>query len=98
MANKFEYDVAFSFLAQDENIANQLNNVLLGRVKTFLYSEQQKKLAGTNGENTFNAVFGRESCSVAILTATHGVRLPGLRIEETAIGTVLTKRGMTSRF
>ena len=85
MADKFEYDVAFSFLAQDENIANQLNNVLLGRVKTFLYSEQQKKLAGTNGENTFNAVFGRESCSVAIFYRDAWGSTPGLCIEETAI-------------
>ncbi len=85
MADKFEYDVAFSFLAQDENIANRLNDALSGRVKTFLYSEQQKKLAGTDGENTFNAVFGRESRSVAILYREAWGSTPWTRIEETAI-------------
>ena len=67
MPDEFDYDVAFSFLAQDENVANQLNDALSGRVQAFLYSEQQKQLAGTDGENTFNAVFGRKSRSVAIL-------------------------------
>jgi hypothetical protein len=85
MVDEYEYDVAFSFLAQDEIIANQLNDALSGRVKTFLYSEQQKNLAGTDGEKTFNAVFERKSRSVAILYRNAWGSTPWTRIEETAI-------------
>ena len=37
-AESFEYDVAFSFLAEDEELATQLNDLLADRLSTFLYS------------------------------------------------------------
>ena len=43
--SEFLYDVAFSFLAPDEAIAVQLNEELRDRMRTFLYSEQQKAIA-----------------------------------------------------
>ena len=56
MANpEFEYDVAFSFHSLDEGLAAELNDLLQDRFKTFLYLEQQKVLAGTDGEETFRA-------------------------------------------
>ena len=67
MPHDFEYDVAFSFLAQDEGVATELNDALSERVKTFLYSKQQEQLAGTDGEKTFNAVFAEKSRFVVIL-------------------------------
>jgi hypothetical protein len=85
MPHDFEYDVAFSFLAQDESVATELNDALSERVKTFLYSEQQKQLAGTDGEKTFNAVFGEKSRSVVILYRDAWGTTPFTRIEETAI-------------
>jgi hypothetical protein len=60
LPHDFEYDVAFSFLAQDESVAAELNDALCERVKTFLYSKRQEQLAGTDGEKTFNAVFGEK--------------------------------------
>jgi hypothetical protein len=81
----FEYDVAFSFLATDEQIAFQLNDALKGSLKTFLYSEQQKQLAGTDGEVTFNSVFGQKSRSVVILYREQWGTTPWTRIEETSI-------------
>ena len=39
----YQFDVAISFLQQDENLAIQLNALLKDSVKTFLYSEQEKK-------------------------------------------------------
>jgi ssDNA-binding replication factor A large subunit len=56
----FEFDVAFSFLAQDEGLATRLNDLLQGRVRTFIYSERQKELAGKDGEQVFGSVFGDE--------------------------------------
>lgn len=67
MSVEYKYDVAFSFFAGDEALANQLNDELKDRLATFLYSERQKELAGTDGEETFARVFGSEARVVVIL-------------------------------
>jgi hypothetical protein len=85
MPHDFEYDVAFSFLGQDESVATELTDVLSGRVKTFLYSKQQEQLGGTDGEKTFKAVFGEKSRFVVILYRDAWGTTPWTRIEETAI-------------
>jgi hypothetical protein len=81
----FEYDVAFSFLDRDEPIALQLNDRLQDRVKTFVYTEQQKVVAGTDGEQTFNRVFGKEARVVVVLYREGWGETPWTRIEQTAI-------------
>jgi hypothetical protein len=53
-AEEFEYDIAFSFLASDEPTAIQINERLRDRVRTFLYSERQGAIAGTNGIESFS--------------------------------------------
>lgn len=83
--NEYEYEVAFSFLAQDEPLAIQLNDLLQDRVKTFLYSEQQKRIAGTDGEKTFGLVFGEQARLVVVLYRNGWGGSPWTRIEETAI-------------
>jgi len=40
------YDVAFSFLAEDEPTARALSEKLAGRISTFVFSERQRDLAG----------------------------------------------------
>ncbi|WP_363347926.1 hypothetical protein [Methylocystis echinoides] len=85
MEQEFEYDVAFSFLARDEDIAFQLNDALKGSLKTFIYSEQQKQIAGTDGEVAFNFVFGEKSRAVVILYRDDWGTTRWTRIEETAI-------------
>lgn len=82
---KFEYDVAFSFLAEDEPVANQINALIKGRLKTFVYSERQSELAGTDGEKTFNEVFGFESRVVVVLYREGWGERGWTQIEETAI-------------
>lgn len=82
---KYEYDVAFSFLAQDEPIAVQLNDLLQSRLRTFVYSGRQDEVAGTDGEKTFNAVFGEQSRLVVVLYRNGWGQTPWSRIEETAI-------------
>jgi hypothetical protein len=67
MRNDYEYDVAFSFTAQDEALATQLNDLVSDRLKTFLYSERQKELAGTDGQTTFSDVYGKNARIVVIL-------------------------------
>ena len=49
MTEAFAYDVGFSFVAMDEGVATQLNDLLSPRLKTFIYSERQRDIAGTDG-------------------------------------------------
>jgi hypothetical protein len=85
MTEIYDFDVAFSFLAQDEQIALSLNKLLKNRVKTFICSEQQKTLAGTDGEESFNEVFSSKARLVVILYRYSWGSTPWTRIEETAI-------------
>src|SRR3990172_12533316 len=81
----YEYEVAFSFLNEDEELAFRINDLIQDRVKTFIYSRQQEKIAGTDGEETFNQVFGSEARIVVVLYRTNWGKTPWTRIEETAI-------------
>jgi hypothetical protein len=80
-----KYDVAFSFLSQDEPLALQINDLLRDRMKTFVYWEHQEELAGTDGEKTFNLVFGEEARTVLVLYRQEWGTTPWTRVEETAI-------------
>lgn len=83
--NNFKYDVAFSFLNDDEKLVRKLNVILSKSLKTFVYFERQKEVAGTDGELTFNTVFGKESRCVVVLYRKNWGKTPWTRIEETAI-------------
>lgn len=82
---KFKFDVAFSFLKEDESLANNINELLKGRLETFLYSKEQEEIAGTDGEKTFNKVFGEDSRLVVVLYRKSWGLTSWTRIEETAI-------------
>lgn len=81
----YNYDVAFSFLAQDEPLATELNDLLQDRLKTFLYSKRQGEIAGTDGEQTFNSVFSEQARIVVVLYRAGWGKSTWTRIEETAI-------------
>jgi len=81
----FKYDIAFSFTTDDEAVATQINDLIQDRYRTFLYSKAQDQLAGTDGELTFNSVFGKEARTVAVLLRPEWGHTPWTRIEETAI-------------
>ena len=72
-------------MKEDEGLATQLNDLVRERYQTFLYSKAQEQLAGTDGEKTFNAVFGKEARTVAVLLRPEWGRTAWTRIEETAI-------------
>jgi len=82
---QYEFDVAFSFLAKDESLATQLDELLRSRLKTFLYSKRQEEVGGTDGEVTFNAIFGKKARVVVVLYRDGWGKSPWTRIEETAI-------------
>jgi hypothetical protein len=83
--SQFEYDVAISFGYKDEPFANKLYELLKGRLKVFLYSKEQEKLAGTDGEAAFNEVFGKQAKLVVVLYREAWGKTPFTRFEETAI-------------
>lgn len=83
--SEFKYDVAFSFLAEDEDLAISINDLVQDRLSTFIYSMKQKELAGTDGEKTFNCVFGSEARIVFVLYRKGWGETSWTRIEETAI-------------
>lgn len=80
-----EYEVAFSFHSKDEKLAQELNDLISTRFSTFIYSEQQKVLAGRDGEAAFNEVFGSKARVVVILHREEWGLTPFTRIEQTAI-------------
>ena len=83
--DQYKYEVAFSFLARDEALATELNDLLQDRLRTFLYSKRQEELAGTDGEETFNDVFSKQARLVVVLYRAGWGETPWTRIEQTAI-------------
>jgi hypothetical protein len=81
----FEYDVAISFLAEDEAIAIELADLLRDRMSVFLYSERQKDLGGKDGLVEFTAVFKEKTRVVVILYREGWGDTKWTRVEATAI-------------
>lgn len=71
-AAEFLYDVAFSFLGEDEGTARRISDAVQGRVTTFMYSdpERQTFLAGRDGGERFAKVYGVEARTVVVLYRT----------------------------
>jgi hypothetical protein len=63
----YKYDVAFSFLNEDLALAEQLADLLLPTLEVFVYSRKQRRLAGTDGVESFAAIFKRETRLVVLL-------------------------------
>lgn len=84
MTGDFKYDVAFSFLDQDESIARELAG-LLAPLSTFVFSEEQLAVAATNGVDTFTAVFRNGARIVVVLFRDGWSKTKWTRIEEEAI-------------
>jgi hypothetical protein len=72
-------------LAQDEGLASEINDLLSDRYQTFLYSERQKEIAGTDGELKFKAVFAEDARFVVVFFRDGWGTTPWTRMEEEAI-------------
>ena len=82
--DEFPYDVALSFLAEDESLAIDIAKSL-PNLKTFVYSERQAEIGGTDGAETFSNVFGRDARIVVVLYRPKWGTTKWTRIEETAV-------------
>lgn len=85
MDNDFKYDVAFSFLNDDERLALAINDLIQDRFSTFIYSQHQDELAGRDGQEMFNEIFGIQSRLVVILYRKGWGETNWTRMEEIAI-------------
>jgi hypothetical protein len=90
---KYDFEVAFSFLQQDENLAYEVNDLIQDRFKTFIYSQHQEELAGTDGEKKFDEVFGEKARIVVIFYREDWGETCWTRIEENAIRNRAFKEG-----
>jgi hypothetical protein len=79
------YDVAFSFLAEDEEIAQSLALKLREGTVTFVYSNRQKELAGKDGLEVFTSVFGEQARVCVVLYRDGWGETKWTGVEETAI-------------
>jgi hypothetical protein len=80
-----KYDIAISFLHQDEQLAIELESKLSPIFKVFIYSKKQEEIAGTDGLETFRNVFRFESRLVVILYRDGWGKSKWTRVEEGAI-------------
>jgi hypothetical protein len=80
----FKYDIAVSFLGQDESLARELHN-LLAPLKVFVYSKAQGEVAGRDGVEAFRGVFRDSACISLVLFRAGWGKTPWTRVEEAAI-------------
>lgn len=89
----FKYDIAFSFLAEDENIAQRIGDELRNRMNVFIYSERQKDLVGKDGVEEFSKVFKEDARICVVLYRPNWGKTKWTRIEETAIKDRMLEKG-----
>lgn len=85
MSGDFEYDVAFSFLQQDEQVAVGIADRIRERVPVFIYTERQRELVANDGVDAFSQVFKKGARIVVVLFRESWGQTKWTRIEETAI-------------
>ncbi|MDD4874479.1 MAG: hypothetical protein PHE15_05875 [Dehalococcoidales bacterium] len=92
-SDNFKYDIAFSFLAEDENIAERIGDELRDRMNVFIYSERQKDLVGKDGVEKFSKVFKEDARICVVLYRPNWGKTKWTRIEETAIKDRIFEKG-----
>lgn len=89
----YKYEVAFAFLDKDEYLADQINDLIKDKLKTFLYSKKQEDISNTDSEKTVKDVLGKQSRSVIVLFSNKWGTTPWTRIEEEALRNRASKEG-----
>jgi hypothetical protein len=87
MSQEYKYDVAISFLQEDEQLAIEIADRIGDRVAVdvFVYSKRQNELVGKDGLEAFSGIFGEQSRVVVVLHRGQWGQTPWTRVEETAI-------------
>lgn len=82
---KYKYDIALSFLSKDEPLATELHDRLSENLDVFVYSKKQEDVAGTDGLESFRAVFRNDCLMVVVLYRNGWGKTRWTRVEEDAI-------------
>src|SRR5229473_3562707 len=91
-----QYDVAVSFLVQDQRIAQALNDELeASGLNVFFFPRKQEELAGTNGMESMRAPFLEARVNVVLFRKPWG-ETPWTRVEDSAISERCFKGGWSS--
>ncbi|MFY9610301.1 MAG: hypothetical protein WAU45_17020 [Blastocatellia bacterium] len=87
MSADYKYDLAISFLQEDEALAMDIADRIGDRlaVDVFVYSKRQDELVGREGLEAFSGIFGRQSRIVVVLHREAWGNTLWTRAEETAI-------------
>jgi len=96
--NQENYDIAISFLADDESLAQDISNRLNQYFSVFIYSKRQEEIAGTNGQDSFSDIFKNRSKTVLVLYREKWGNTDWTRVEETAIKDRCFKNGFNFLF
>jgi hypothetical protein len=81
----FKYDVAFSFLKKDEELACRINDLLRDRVETFFSPRKGQVIAGADDEKTYNEILACQARIVVLLYGEDWGKTPETRIEESVL-------------
>jgi len=94
MKNKnYKYDVTFAFLKKDEHLANQINDLILDKLNTFLYSKKQEDRVLRNRDKVFFDVFAKQSRVVVVIYRSKWGTTPWTEIEEKIIRARVSEEG-----
>lgn len=81
----YKYEVAFSFLKEDLDVAQDLSDRISDRLPTFIYTDRQSEVVGTEAMESFPKVYGGDARIVVILYRPKWGTTAYTRIEENAI-------------
>ena len=88
-----KYDLAISFLSQDEPVATALHDRLSAGAKVFFYPRNQEELAGTDGMESMRRPFVDDLLVVVVLYRERWGKTPWTRVEDAAIQDGCLKHG-----
>ena len=83
--DRFKYDVAFSFLRKDEDLACRINDLLRDRVETFFSPGKGQVIPVADDEQIYNEVLGCQARIVVLLYREGWGQTSGTRMEESVI-------------
>jgi hypothetical protein len=92
-----QYDVAISFLSEDQTLAAAICGKLSEGLRVFFYPRNQEELAGTDGLESMRKPFFDSRVMVVLYREKWG-KTPWTRVEETAIKEVCFKYGWERLF
>jgi hypothetical protein len=87
MSSEYKYDVAFSFLQDDEQLVLEIADRVRDRINpyTFIYTERQNELVGTDGMEMLSRLFAEEARVVVVMYRELWGETPWTRIEQDAM-------------